>query len=186
MFLYLFCQERTERLLSLRNFFKQFSSYWHKEIVEVVCNDKVIWSGFVVYIQSDMMRSCLWNCCVNLNFYTIPYSVWVFFIGFKVCFKVVFFAKMTQSYYLISVVFKFLMKNIPTLRVELVAWQNCLYSLFFTLDLTMPVIINHGFEVPFLIFRLGVENGEFLLYRNFIFHRNNSKDKSVSFLYVFR
>ena len=114
MFLYLFCQERTERLLSLRNFFKQFSSYWHKEIVEVVCNDKVIWSGFVVYIQSDMMRSCLWNFCVNLNFYTIPYSVWVFFIGFKVCFKVVFFAKTTQSYYLISVVFKFLMKNIPT------------------------------------------------------------------------
>ena len=31
---------------------------------------------------------------------------------------------------------------------------------------------------------LGVENGEFLLYRNFIFRRNNSKDKSASFLYV--
>ena len=182
MFLYLFCQERTERLLSLRNFFKQFSSYWHKEIVEVVCNDKVIWSGFVVYIQSDMMRSCLWNCCVNLNFYTIPYSVWVFFIGFKV----VFFAKMTQSCYLISVVFKFLMKNIPTLRVELVAWQNCLYSLFLTIVDLIMIGVTHGFEVSLFIFRLGVENGEFLLYRNFIFHRNNSKDKSVSFLYVFR
>ena len=59
-----------------------------------------------------------------------------------------------------------------------------LYSLFFTLmDSRMPVV-NHGFEGSFLIFCLGVENGEFLLYRNFIFRRNNSKDKSASFLYV--
>ena len=61
---------------------------------------KVIWSDPVIKMFD--------------GFYTIPYSFWVFFIGFKVCFKVVFFTKAIQSYYLISVVFKFLMKNILT------------------------------------------------------------------------
>ena len=90
---------------------------------------------------------------------------------------------MIQSYCLISVVFKFLMKNSPIGGVDSLAK---LYSWFFTLmDLRMPDVI-HGFEVSLLIFCLGVENGEFLLYRNFVFRRNNSKDKSVSFLYVFR
>ena len=80
--------------------------------MKVICNDKVVWSCFFVYIHSDMMRSCLWNFCVNGSFCTIPYSFQVFFIGFKVCFEVIFFVKMIQSYYFISVAFKFLMKNI--------------------------------------------------------------------------
>ena len=39
---FFFGQERAEGLLSLRNTFKQFSSYCCKEAVKVICNDKVV------------------------------------------------------------------------------------------------------------------------------------------------
>ena len=147
----------------------------------MICNDKVVWGRFFVYIQSDMMKSCLWNFRVNESFYITPYSFSVFFIGFKICFDI-FFAKTNQSYYLISVVLNFWWRIF--LPVELVAWKYCLYSLFFTLmDLRMPDVI-HGFEASSLILLFWVDNGEILLYRNFIFWRNNSKDKSV-FFYIF-
>ena len=41
----------------------------------------------------------------------------------------------------------------------------------------------NGFELSFFISCLRVDNGEILLYRNFTFLRNNSKDKSATFLY---
>ena len=41
-FFFFFGQERAEGLLSLRNTFKQFSSYCCKEAVKVICNDKVV------------------------------------------------------------------------------------------------------------------------------------------------
>ena len=69
------------------------------------------------------------------------------------------------------------MKNILTGGVGSLAK---LYSLFFTMmDLRLPVII-HSFEESLLTFCLGVDNGEFLLYKHFIFQINNSRDKSVS------
>ena len=45
----------------------------------------------------------------------------------------------------------------------------------------MPDVI-HSFEVSLLIFHLGVENAELLLYK--VYRRNNLKDKSVSFIYI--
>ena len=47
--------------------------------------------------------------------------------------------------------------------------------------LRMPDVI-HSFEVSLLIFHLGVENAELLLYE--VYRRNNLKDKSVSFIYI--
>ena len=46
--------------------------------------------------------------------------------------------------------------------------------------------VSHGSEEFFLGFLLDVTSGECLLYKKLIFLRNNSKDKSVSFLYILR
>ena len=46
--------------------------------------------------------------------------------------------------------------------------------------------VSHGFEGFLLIFLLDVTSGECLLYKKLIFLRNNSKDKSGSFLYILR
>ena len=46
--------------------------------------------------------------------------------------------------------------------------------------------VSHGFEGFCLFFLLQVINGECLLYKKLIFLRNKSKDKSVSFLSIFR
>ena len=73
------------------------------------------------------------------------------------------------------------------LQVEVVAWKKNFYSLVFTLmNLRMPDVIQDCFEVCLLIFRLGVENGNILLYRNFVFRRSNLKDKTMYILYSFR
>ena len=45
--------------------------------------------------------------------------------------------------------------------------------------------VSHRFEGSCLFFLLDVINGE-CLYKKLIFLRNNSKDKSVSFLYILR
>ena len=45
--------------------------------------------------------------------------------------------------------------------------------------------VSHGFEGFLLIFLLDVTGGECLLYKKLIFLRNNSKNKSESFLYLF-
>ena len=45
---------------------------------------------------------------------------------------------------------------------------------------------SQGFEGSCLFLLLDVVNGECSLYKKLIFLRNNSNDKFVSFLYIFR
>ena len=63
---------------------------------------------------------------------------------------------------------------------------SIIYKLFFILiDLIMPGV-THGFDGSCLFFILDVIKGRCLLYKKLILLRNNSKDKSVSFLYILR
>ena len=59
---------------------------------------------FCCLYLNAIMRCFLWNFYVNEIFYTIQYFL-KSFIGFKVCFEVVFFPKTIRSDFLSSVVF---------------------------------------------------------------------------------
>ena len=105
----------------------------------------------------------------------IPYHILFQF------FLLVFFVMTIQSDYLISAVFKFLMKNILTGGVASLAK---LYSLFFTLIvLRMPDVI-HGFDASLLIFRLGVDNGE-CLFIEISFSEQITQKISLCLFYIF-
>lgn len=100
----------------------------------------------------------------------------------KACFEVIFFAKTIQSYYLMSAVFKFLMKN------NLTGGGGSLAKIFLQLSFYVDGFKNARrhprlfWGMPFdLSFR-----GKILLYRNFVFQRSNLKDKTMYFLYSFR
>ena len=102
MLLYLFFVKKELKVffLALEIFLSSFSAdvkkllkwFADKKSSEVVLLSifKVIWLDPVLKIF------------MLISFYTIPYSFRVFFIGFKVCFEVVFLAKTIQSYYLSS------------------------------------------------------------------------------------